>query len=494
MRPKERCLKMDEKIKEVLQKVLEAIKPRNEEYERVWRVIEKLSSSLEKEAEKIGLEIKVEVEGSIAKDTWLAGARDVDIFLLFPKETPENLLRKYGLTIARRAVERVGGEYYETYAYHPYIRGLIEGYEIDIVPAYKMEKGEPLTPVDRTPFHTRYVLEHLSPEMKDEVRLLKQFMKGVGVYGAEIKVGGFSGYLCELLIIHYRNFIETLRHASRWIPWRTIIDIEGYYKGVPNSKLRRMLGFGSPLIVVDPIDKKRNVAAAVTLQKFSEFKAASRLFLDKPSTEFFFPKPTSPLKPRELREIISKRGSCLVAILLPCPKLPPDILWGEIYRSLRGLRKLLEDEGFKVNLSKVFSDERNFIFYFFELENCSLPPVVKHEGPPVGEEDRERRFLTKYLVEHRELVFSGPFIEGGKWIIYRKRRLLNVKEVLREKVNTARHGAHLRKIFSEGKFEIYVGEEISTVLTKYENSDLGTYISTWLKGTYPWLRVLADEG
>ena len=31
-------------------------------------------------------------------------------------------------------------------------------------------------------------------------------MQGIGVYGAEIKVGGFSGYLCELLVMKYGGF------------------------------------------------------------------------------------------------------------------------------------------------------------------------------------------------------------------------------------------------------------------------------------------------
>jgi tRNA nucleotidyltransferase (CCA-adding enzyme) len=54
-------------------------------------------------------------------------------------------------------------------------------------------------------------------------------MAGIGVYGAEIKVGGFSGYLCELLILHHNSFLDTVKAFARY-KHRTVIDIEGYYE------------------------------------------------------------------------------------------------------------------------------------------------------------------------------------------------------------------------------------------------------------------------
>ena len=111
--------------------------------------------------------------------------------------------------------------------------------------------------------------------------LLKRFMKSVGTYGSHFKVGGFAGYLCELLIIYYSSFEKVLESASNeWRPGYNI-DLMGY----GTSSL-----FNEPLIVVDPVDKNRNVAAAVSLQKMSEFVAASRNFLKDPSISYFHPK------------------------------------------------------------------------------------------------------------------------------------------------------------------------------------------------------------
>ena len=41
------------------------------------------------------------------------------------------------------------------------------------------------------------------------------------------------------------------------------------------------------MVAVDPVDKNRNVAAALTLQKMSEFIVAAGNFLENPSEEYF---------------------------------------------------------------------------------------------------------------------------------------------------------------------------------------------------------------
>ena len=41
------------------------------------------------------------------------------------------------------------------------------------------------------------------------------------------------------------------------------------------------------MVAVDPVDKNRNVAAALTLQKMSEFIVASENFISSPSEKYF---------------------------------------------------------------------------------------------------------------------------------------------------------------------------------------------------------------
>ena len=133
--------------------------------------------------------------------------------------------------------------------------------------------------MDRTPFHTVYIRERIQPFI-DDVLLLKQFAKAGGIYGSDQMTEGFAGYLCELLVLSYGGFLPLLEAASRWRPG-IIIDPAGH----------RARDFPEPLVVVDPVDPKRNVSASVSLTRMCEFIELSRGYIEKPGREFFFPPP-----------------------------------------------------------------------------------------------------------------------------------------------------------------------------------------------------------
>jgi len=181
--------------------------------------------------------------------------------------------------------------------------------------------------------------------LRSEIRLLKRFMKGVGVYGSEIKIGGFSGYLCELLILHFNSFIGVLEAAEN-LKDNWLIDHEGHYKGreVTCHKI-----FEAPFIVVDPVDKGRNAASAVRKERLMEFVAASREFLRKPSLQFFRPQETKTISAKKIINKMKKRGSTLVFITFGQVRAVPDVLWGQLYKTQRSLRNL-----FKIMTLKFF--------------------------------------------------------------------------------------------------------------------------------------------
>ena len=108
-------------------------------------------------------------------------------------------------------------------------------------------------------------------EKQDEVLLLKKFMDAVGTYGSEFKTGGFAGYLCELLILEYGSFENTLRAAQNW-KFNTKIDLENFGTAKDFKQ--------DPLVCIDPTDMNRNVGAALRIERFVDFIVASRNFLD----------------------------------------------------------------------------------------------------------------------------------------------------------------------------------------------------------------------
>lgn len=463
-------------LDEILHKALKILKPSVEERLKIEKLLNELLEHLRDCIKKLNLNLEVEVEGSIAKDTWLSGEQDIDVFILFPKNSKKEDLKS---TILRLAECIVGDKFIEAYAEHPYVELDYNGVKIDLVPCIKSSSiDEAKTAVDRTPFHTIYVKSNLSDSLKDEVRLLKGFMKGIGCYGAETKIKGFSGYLCELLILYYGSFINVLRNSINWKPYNTLIDIERYYKDAEEAlKL-----FNAPLVVIDPVDRNRNVAAALSLESMSKFISASKCFLESPNLGFFQPKPIKPLSTNELIEEIKRRGSNLLFIITKCPKVHSEILWGQLYRSLEGLKKLILNFDFEIVNCDVWSDEKELIIFIFELENSTLPSIKRHVGPPVYIQNEVKNFLNKYL--NSPIVFSGPKIEDYRWVVYIKRKYTDIKQLLSEKIFTARLGDLIKSSLKE-KCVIIENEEITKLYNS--NNDFSVYLTNYLKGAYPWL-------
>ncbi|MGB9676699.1 MAG: CCA tRNA nucleotidyltransferase, partial [Candidatus Bathyarchaeales archaeon] len=347
-----------------------------------------------------------------------------------------------------------------------------------------VKRGEWLSAADRTPYHTDYVKKHLSAEMRDEVRLLKKFMKGIGVYGAEIKIGGFSGYLCELLILHYKSFIDTLK-AFAEAKQRLVIDIENYY-GERQNELALL--FPEPLVLVDPVDKGRNVASAVQPQKFYTFIAASRNFLKNPSLKFFYPPEKSALTAKKLKEEFKRRGSATIFITFGKVDAVPDILWGQLYKSQRSLGKLLQLNDFKVLRQTVWSDEKTLNTFIFEVEQQTLPQIKKHLGPPIEKARECENFLKKY-VGNVETI-SGPYIEDGRWIVEIRRKHIDAVSLLKEKLGDGGRSAGVAEEISNKireELKIFVNGEILDIYTR--NKEFAKFLTDFLSGKPHWLET-----
>jgi tRNA nucleotidyltransferase (CCA-adding enzyme) len=283
-------------IKKVCRSVLKRVTPTEPERSRIDALARKLERRVTSAAKAMKIKAKVRVEGSVAKDTWLSGEPDVDIFMRVPTSIPRKSLGDICLRVARKATE--GSKQVERFAEHPYLEAFVEETRVNIVPCYNTKIGHLQSATDRTPFHSDYIKKQMSPKMRGEVRLLKKFMKGTGVYGAEIRTGGFSGYLCELLVLQYGSFVATLRALARHRQ-RVVVDMERHYL---NREHEMALLFKEPLVIIDPVDKGRNVASAVKAQIFDTFVAAAQAFLRAPELKFFYPPATVPLSSREVEQ------------------------------------------------------------------------------------------------------------------------------------------------------------------------------------------------
>ncbi|MBS7287380.1 MAG: CCA tRNA nucleotidyltransferase [Candidatus Freyarchaeota archaeon] len=464
------------RLSEVCRQVLERITPTRDERKRVLEIVGRMIAKVAEAAGELGVTVKPMLVGSMAKDTWIKGDQDVDIFMVFPQTYSFEEIGELGLKIARKVT---GGRGEEQYAEHPYLTAEIEGYTFDFVPCFEVEDAAQLrSSVDRTPLHTRYVLSHMDEHLRGEARLLKAFMKGIGVYGAELKVGGFSGYLCELLTIRYGSFESVLRAAVNWRR-QEVIDIERHYDDP--EKPRKI--FSASLIVVDPVDPKRNAAAAVTQQRLSEFKAAAMEFLEEPSEAFFFPPKRTPLTVEELSSRMRERGTSMVFVAFKTPKIPPDNLWGQLNRSLQALQNLLEKNDFRVLSRDVWSGDEQTVF-IFELESRRIPAVKRRIGPPVAT-PHQRRFIEKHL--NSPSTLSGPRIDGDRWIVEVRRKYTDADALLRDALanpSAIGLGSYVAEKISEG-YSLYVDEEVLEIYSR--SREFQEHLTLTLMGRPMWL-------
>ncbi len=437
-------------LKKVKEEVLARVKPTEKERKAIERTSEKLLDILD---EKLEEENEPRVVGSVSKGTCQKNP-DIDIFVKYPLSTSRETMEKEILEIGREILN----DSKEKYAEHPYIYGRFEGYEVDIVPCYNIDNVTNMkSAVDRTPFHTDYIIEEMNEEQKDDAILLKAFLKGIGAYGAKAEVWGFSGYLCELLILKYGSFEELLRNARDWKPGKSIEIKEGEKD------------FEDPLIVIDPVDPERNVASPVSMEKFALFIVSSKRFLEEPRMEFFFPNGLDVKSEEKLLEEVESRGTDFLGVKIPRPDVVEDNLYPQVQKCLRKLSHQLKHKDFEI-LHSDFFVQKNTLLLTFELKSRELPEAVKHKGPPVWVSNTES-FIEKYSDE--------AYLEEDRLWVDRKRKYTKVEEALTDIMDELDLGSDINQ---------FVPEKATFVARDKLVSEERESLTKFLDRRFPWER------
>lgn len=384
-------------MQQLLSKILVELKPSEKEIMESKEMFLEIQKFIK---EKFGL--YADIMGSVAKGTFLAGDKDLDIFVFFPENTKREALEKKGLEIGKAVFARFKSKKYEiSYAEHPYTKGMIGDFHVEIVPAYKVQKAELLqSAVDRTPFHKAFVIEHL--KNPDEVRIFKKFLKGIGCYGSDLKTEGFSGYLCELLAIKYGTFENILSSAQKW-HYQEVLDVNNHFGHSEYQKLKRKFE-GQPLIFLDPTDKNRNVAAVLSAERLAMFVFRARRFLEKPDASYFSEKKEKIDRAASARHQ-KEKGTRLVVVTFKKPDAIEDILYPQLRRFTANITKLMKHEGFDVLDSWNFADAECGIAV--EVMSCELPKYRKMRGPSVfNPAVHQDKFARKY----EKVWLEGDFL------------------------------------------------------------------------------------
>lgn len=347
-------------IASVLSKATRLVLPSDAEQSRVGELASTLLGRTSRVASKHPECKGALLGGSFAKGTWLPDEVDLDIFVRFDPLTPEDAFERLGLAVGQEATK--GFPKGKKYAQHPYTEATVGGVKVNIVPCYEVVDKEWKSAADRSPFHV--VLVSAIPEsMKTQVRLLKKFMKGVGVYGAEIETRGFSGYVAEVLAMKLGGFVEVVKHFA------------GYAISDPKR----------PFSLPDPVDPARDLGIAVSAEKLGVMILASREFLKRPGLAFFT-KLSGRSRPAVRRSV--------VAIVFSHQKLSEDTLWGELRKTSKHLVRHLEVNGFKVARWMAASNNLDQSAILLIPEFYTLPADEQRVGPTVDRKKDVEAFLS----------------------------------------------------------------------------------------------------
>ena len=436
------------------EEVLKKIKPSQEEEREIQKIVEELKDKISKEVKKRDIDARVLLVGSLAKGTYLKNDLDIDLFILFSPSVPKEEMKGHALEIGKRVLPKWKIQYAE----HPYVRGEYKGYTVDIVPCYDVKHiSKKMSAVDRTPFHTEYIKKHL--KKKDEVRLLKQFLKGINCYGAEAKIEGFSGYLAELLVIKYGSFLNVLKNASKW-GGKTILSLDESAESFPEN-----------FVFIDPVDPSRNVAAALSPEKLKFFIFAAKEYLKNPRKEFFFPREVKPLSKEEMKKLVKN----FLGISLPKPDLVDDILYPQIRKAIRSIESFFLKNDFHPEEHGYYVNEE--ILIVLKLKEMHIPEKKLHMGPPEGEEEHVKSFFLKW--EGRSDVINGPYKKDGRWWVEIKREYTNALTFIKKNIHAINFGKNLN--FLKEKVKIYADEEL-------RNEKYAKFWAEYFSKKPPWER------
>ena len=351
-------------VNRVLKEQIKLVRPSEEEFNEINKIKNSFVKELNGRIKKQNIKATVFIGGSLAKNTLVKkDIYDVDVFVRFDSSN------KNISSLLSKLVK--GKKVHGSRDYFNIKKGNII---IEIIPVLKINKPEQAVNVtDLSYFHVNYILRKMksNKNLADEIRLAKTFTHAQNAYGAESYIHGFSGYALELLICHYKTFLNFIKSIAKLDikKEKLVIDDQKYYKNkddlLYNFNKSKIYG---PIVLIDPTFKERNALSSLTKETLYEFQNVCRSFLKKPNKSFFVKQP------------VSKKFKNPTIITVRTTKQAGDIAGTKSKKFYEFFLSRLKEE-FEVNKSDFEYDEEENIAKFYLKLSKKKTSIVK--GPPI---------------------------------------------------------------------------------------------------------------
>jgi tRNA nucleotidyltransferase (CCA-adding enzyme) len=445
-------------MSDVLKQALKLVEPTQREIDHVQKVANKVFPLIKEASSKFNGVVEVIFGGSYAKDTWLKNDVDIDIFVKVRSDIDEKEFENIGRQLGSHALNKYNP--YLRYSEHPYVEAFVDRIRVNVVPCYDVEKGHWKSAADRSPYHTELIKKSFDEEKKREARLLKKFMKAVGVYGAEIATNGFSGYVCEVLVLKYGTCMAVLQAAAEFKE-KQLISLESV-----NGDIVKL--FNSALIIIDPVDNRRNLGTAISDESVGRLILAARRFVAKPDIKFF--KSSSIRKPLRFADN-------LILVKFNYKKRSPDIIWGQLKSSVKAVARQLSIHGFRVIRYTTSTDEKGNAVFVFMLESMRLPKMIVRQGPKVFDRNDSERFLEKNLKNSKMIwvddevrlfaLLDNKFVDANAFLKFLLSKNINASGISSGLIDDIRKG-----------FQLYSSNKMKNVKEGFAREAVGELVTT----------------
>lgn len=391
----------------VLKNVLKGLTPSSKEKKHLKIVVSEIKDKMSSALKKRRIKAKIVLGGSVEKGTYVT-TKDIDFFVRF------NSKHKRISDLLVKTVRKIFPRAQVVHGSRDYIQFKYKGHVIEMIPVLNIPVKKAENTMDISPHHAVYVKKHL--KNKDQVKILKKFCKANGIYGAESYLQGFSGYVLELLIIKYKTFKNLINKVNEWGP-PVFIDLKKHYKSKKQALSSLPKSKKGPLILIDPVLKKRNVAASLGYPVFSKFVHLCKQFKKKPSITFFKHKKLT----KEFLKKQSKKRNTQIYFYTKKIKGRKEIFLAKLVKSLKKIKSKLEKEDFKVYDYGWFETGKTVTIYF-EFSVWKVNKIKKQYGPPTWTTEVH---LKRFKFRHRK-----TYLEKNRLVADVKRRYTTAKKLL----------------------------------------------------------------
>ncbi|MFW5746515.1 MAG: nucleotidyltransferase domain-containing protein, partial [Nanoarchaeota archaeon] len=357
----------DDKLRGLVETVLPRIQPNQEAQSAAHARVSRMIESIRVRLSESGVEADVVLGGSLAKNTNLAGDFDADVFVRFSDPYPDEQLSD----ILEQALDPM--QFMRVHGSRDYFQKEEDGIAYEIVPVRAISSPEEATNVtDCSYLHVLWVQgQEIAKKVEglplhDHIRLAKAFCKSIRVYGAESYIGGISGHVLDILVLHYGGLLQCMREVASWKECQ-VVDPEEQYATTEAAYLALDPAKRScPLVVIDPVDPTRNAAAALEQATYDRLRESCAHFLSSPSASWFTAPQLSPESWHPPEEEV-------YAVAMTALEGKKDVVGAKMRKAAEYVVRRLEEAAFVVYAHEFWWDGQGTAVLLLHIPQGSIP-------------------------------------------------------------------------------------------------------------------------